>query len=108
MADIESEAPVKETKRVSLKVIQMPEAISVGDLASTIQVDAVQIIKQLMRLGLFASVNEIIDFDTAAVVVRAFGYFAKPQEDSGSGISDRIRQDPTGSDPKRQLQSSRT
>lgn len=92
MADIESEAPAKETKRVSLKVIQMPEAISVGDLASKIQVDAVQIIKQLMRLGLFASVNEVIDFETAAGVVRAFGYFAKPQGELESTFSSRVRE----------------
>ncbi len=54
-------------RKQQLKV-QIPDEISVGDLAVRMKKTASEVVKQLMKLGVFASVSEIIDFDTAALV----------------------------------------
>ncbi len=59
-------------KKQQLKV-QIPNEISVGDLASRMKKSASEVIKQLFKLGVFASVSEIIDYDTAALVAMELG-----------------------------------
>ena len=59
-------------KKQPLKV-QIPDEISVGELASRMKKTASEVIKQLMKLGVFASVSEIIDYDTAALVAMELG-----------------------------------
>ena len=53
--------------------VQIPEEISVGELASRMKRTAADVIKQLMKAGVFASVSEIIDYDTAALVAMEMG-----------------------------------
>jgi len=59
--------------------VSLPTALSVKQLADLLHVSAVDIIKQLMRDGVMANINQAIDFDTAAVVAAHFGYEAKKQ-----------------------------
>ncbi len=59
-------------KKQPLKV-QIPDEISVGDLAVRMKKTASEVVKQLMKLGVFASVSEIIDYDTAALVAMELG-----------------------------------
>ena len=61
--------PVKKAipKPVTLE-IEVPDEISVGELASRLKKTAVDVIKKLMSLGQMASVSDIIDFDTACIV----------------------------------------
>ena len=59
-------------KKQPLKV-QIPDEISVGELASRMKKTASEVVKQLMKLGVFASVSEIIDYDTAALVAMELG-----------------------------------
>ncbi len=59
-------------KKVQVKVM-IPEEIAVGELASRMKKSAVEVIKQLMKLGVMASVSEIIDYDTAALVALELG-----------------------------------
>jgi translation initiation factor IF-2 len=59
--------------------ITIPSALSVKQLAELLQVSAVEVIKQLMRNGVMANINQAIDFDTAAMVAAHFGYEAKRQ-----------------------------
>ncbi len=54
-------------KKQQLKV-EIPDEISVGDLAARMKKTAAEVIKQLFKLGVFANVSEIIDYDTAALV----------------------------------------
>ena len=61
-----------EIKPVKLE-IEVPDAISVGELASRLKKTAVEVIKKLMGLGQMASVSDIIDFDTAFLVAEEFG-----------------------------------
>ena len=59
-------------RKQQLKV-QIPDEISVGELASRMKKTATEVIKQLMKLGVFASISEIIDYDTAALVAMELG-----------------------------------
>jgi len=71
----------QETKAESqvLPHISLPQTLSVKQLADLLQVSAVEIIKQLMRNGVMANINQAVDFDTATLVADHFGYKAKKQ-----------------------------
>ncbi|MCQ2424419.1 MAG: translation initiation factor IF-2 [Clostridia bacterium] len=62
----------EEKKKVQLKV-SIPDEISVGELASRLKVTAGEVVKRLMLMGVMASVNQIIDFDTAYLVADELG-----------------------------------
>ena len=59
------------------KVIEIPANISVRDLAERIHASPIDIIKQLMANGVMASINQQIDYDTAAIVIGEFGFEAR-------------------------------
>ena len=54
----------------------MPEEIQVGELAQKINVKGVQVVKALMKLGVMATISEMIDRDTATLIVEEFGHSA--------------------------------
>ena len=59
--------------------VEIPDQISVGELASRMKKTASEVIKQLMKSGVFASVSEIIDYDTAALVAMELGCEVKKE-----------------------------
>lgn len=63
-----------EKKAVEVEVADM---ISVGDLAQQMSVKAGEVIKQLMTLGVMATINQMIDQDTATLVVEEMGHKVK-------------------------------
>ncbi len=60
-----------------LKEVTIPEIITVRDLAELLGETPIKIIKILMSNGVLASINQQIDFDTAAVIASEFGFEAK-------------------------------
>ncbi|TNF90171.1 MAG: translation initiation factor IF-2, partial [Gammaproteobacteria bacterium] len=56
--------------------VEVPEAISVADLAQRMAVKAGDVIKTLMQMGTMATINEILDHDTATLVVEEMGHVA--------------------------------
>ena len=56
------------------KTIQLPYSLSVRELAGLLNTSAVTVIKILMSNGVMATINQQIDFDTAAVVATELGY----------------------------------
>jgi len=58
------------------KVIELPPNITVRDLAQKINTSPIEVIKALMANGVMANINQLIDFDTAAVVASEMGYEA--------------------------------
>jgi translation initiation factor IF-2 len=56
------------------KKIELPNTITVRDLAQRMEVSPIQIIKILMSNGVMANINQMVDFDTAAVVASEIGY----------------------------------
>ncbi|MBQ1962649.1 MAG: translation initiation factor IF-2, partial [Clostridia bacterium] len=59
--------------------IELPEEIVVGQLASRLMVTAGEVVKKLMLMGVMATVNQIIDYDTAALIADEFGVEATPE-----------------------------
>jgi translation initiation factor IF-2 len=56
------------------KKIELPANISVRDFAQIIEVSPIQIIKKLMTNGVMASINQTIDYDTAAILADEMGF----------------------------------
>ena len=57
--------------------VELPPSITVKQLADILKVEPIKVIKQLMRKGIMANVNQTIDFDTASITAADFGYDAK-------------------------------
>ena len=60
--------------------IELPASIVIRDLAQMIEQSPIDVIKKLMSNGVMASINQTVDFDTAAIVVAEYGFDAVPQE----------------------------
>lgn len=67
----QSQAPKVEIARP--KHIKLPESIAVKDLASKMSYTAAEVVKKLFMMGVMATINQEIDFDTAALVASEFG-----------------------------------
>lgn len=65
---------------MSEKRIEIPAAIGVRDLAQKMGISPIDAIKKLMVNGVMASINQAIDFDTAAIVAAEFGFDAIPEQ----------------------------
>lgn len=70
----EPEKSVKEPEKDNIPVINLPRSISVRQLAEMLDIDAINIIKQLMRNGIMANINQVIDYETAGSIATSFGY----------------------------------
>ena len=53
--------------------VMIPDEINVGELAARMKKSAGEVIKRLIKLGVFASVSDVVDYDTAALVAMEFG-----------------------------------
>ncbi len=62
--EVAKKAPVK---------VQIPDEISVGELASRMKKTGAEVVKSLIRMGVMASVSDTIDYDTAALVAMELG-----------------------------------
>jgi len=61
------------------RYITLSQTLTVKQLADLLKVSPVEVIKQLMRSGVMANINQAVDYETAALVVSHFGYEAKKQ-----------------------------
>ena len=59
--------------------IELPANIVIRDLAQIIEQSPIDVIKKLMSNGVMASINQSVDFDTAAIVVAEYGFDAIPE-----------------------------
>lgn len=71
--------------------IEIPDEITVGEFALRLKVTAGEVIKKLMGLGVFAAINDMIDYDTAALVADEF--HARVEREVVVTIEDRIIDD---------------
>ena len=62
------------------KVIEVlvPETITLGDLAHKMAVKAAEVIKVMMKMGTMVTINQVLDQETAMIVVQEMGHVAKP------------------------------
>ncbi|HMW72776.1 MAG TPA: translation initiation factor IF-2, partial [Cellvibrionaceae bacterium] len=56
--------------------VEIPESITVSELASRMSVKGTEVVKHLMKMGVMASLNQVVDQDTAHIVVADFGHQA--------------------------------
>ncbi len=60
--------------KASKRVVRVAEVVTVGDMAKSMGVKAGEVIKKLMGLGMMATINQVLDFDTATLVANEFDY----------------------------------
>jgi translation initiation factor IF-2 len=73
-------------------VVELPITMSVKQLADSLRAGPIDIIKQLMRLGIFANINEIIDFQSAASVAAALGFEARQKAETGRKAAGAVKE----------------
>ncbi len=78
---------LEKARKAQLKV-QIPEEITVGELAQRLKVTASEVIKRLMMLGVMASISQVVDFDTASIVAEELG--AKVEKEVVVTIEERL------------------
>ncbi|HEC26418.1 MAG TPA: translation initiation factor IF-2 [Gammaproteobacteria bacterium] len=77
--------------------VEIPETITVADLAAAMSVKAGEVIKVLMGMGMMVTINQILDSDTATLLVEEMGHIAKEAkaetpEDVFSQIDDGVHE----------------
>ena len=79
-------------KPVDKKVIEVgvPDEISVADLALLMSIKSGAVVKELMKMGVMASINEVIDQETAFLVVEELGH--KPKAAANDTLEDQLTQ----------------
>ena len=90
--EIAKKAPVK---------VQIPDEIGVGELASRMKKTGAEVVKQLVKMGVMASLSDIIDYDTAALIAMELG--CKVEREVVVTIEDRLIDD--SEDDKKDLRS---
>ncbi len=89
-----------QRKQAKMK-IQVPDEISVGELALRMKVNVAQVVKKLMTLGILASASQVIDYDTAYLVAEEFDI--RVEKEVILSIEDRLIDD--REDQENELQS---
>ncbi len=72
-----SRPPKKKKEEEELKIIQIPEVITVRELAELLDVSPTEIIAELMKRGILATINHTIDPQVAVEIAEKFGYLAE-------------------------------
>ena len=82
---------IAQERKQKQMTISVPDEITVGELALRLKATAAEVIKKLIGLGVFATVNDVIDFDTATLV--AMEFHAKVEKEVVVTIEERIIDD---------------
>ncbi len=82
---------IAQERKAKHITIEVPEEITVGEFALRLKVSAPEIIKKLMGLGVFAAINDTIDFDTAVLIADEF--HARVEKEVVVTIEERIIDD---------------
>ena len=66
-----------------IRDVEIPETITVSDLAIRMAIKSSEVIKVLMNMGMMVTINQVIDQDTAVLIVEELGHTALVQKESG-------------------------
>jgi len=80
-ADIEGRHGFEKPVAPVVRDVVVPETISVADLAGRMSIKAGQVIRELMNMGVMATINQMLDHDTALLIVEEMGHKAVSQSD---------------------------
>lgn len=70
---------MKQTKIIPMTEVKLPETMTVKEFAEAIKKQASEVIKKLFSMGIMATVNQDIDFDTAYLIASEFGITAEKE-----------------------------
>ena len=92
---------LRRTAPVVREPVTLPGVLTIGELAEKLHATGVEVIKELMKLGMMATINQQIDYATAARVAEALGWETNPEESdlAGEGESFESRRTEAESDP---------
>jgi len=65
-----------------IREVSVPDTISVTELAQRMSIKAAEVIKALMGMGTMATINQVLDQDTAVILVEEMGHVAKPVQEN--------------------------
>jgi hypothetical protein len=82
--------PQGSSQSAKPNLIEIPATLSVRQLAELLEVSAIDIIKQLMRNGIMANINQPIDYEAAAPVAASLGYETRPKPQAARKLSSAI------------------
>ena len=94
--EAQDEVSPLEARRIVREVV-IPEVITVQELANRMAVRGGDVVKTLVKMGVMATINEIIESDTAELVVNEFGHNAKRVSESDVEIGLKGEEDLSGS-----------
>ena len=77
LSNVEKQEFEKPVEQVS-KTIQIPDSITVSELALSLSVKGAEVVKQLMSMGVMATLNQPLDQDTAILVTEELGHKGEP------------------------------
>ena len=80
---VESQHAFEKPTAPVVHEVAIGETITVGDLAQRMAVKSSEVIKSLMNMGMMVTINQVIDQDTAVLVVEEMGHTAKPITETG-------------------------
>jgi translation initiation factor IF-2 len=90
--DTISTAASKETVIARPKVVDLPAALTVRQLASLLGISSIDVIKELMNNGIMANINQQIDYETAAIVAEEMGFETKEEAPPIEGAEPKLPQ----------------
>jgi len=94
------EAGERSSSRGALS-IEIPASLSVRQLADLLQISAVEVIKQLMRNGIMANINQVIGYEAAAAIATGLGCEVRQKPRTAGEVKRRLRdEEPAGLQPR--------
>jgi translation initiation factor IF-2 len=80
--NVDSQHGFEQPTAPVIREVRIPESIAVGDLAQQMAIKGGEVIKVMMGMGVMATINQVIDQDTAILVVEELGHTPVPVTDS--------------------------
>jgi translation initiation factor IF-2 len=93
---------LRRTAPLVREPVTLPSVLTLGELAEKLETTGVEVIKELMKLGMMATINQQVDYATAARVAQALGWETNEEESAlaGEGIDFETRRTEAELDPE--------
>ena len=79
-------APAVAVAEPAASVVTLPKTIAVGELARALDVSVVDVIRGLVNMGVMASINQTVDFETATLVANELGFETRAEEEAPAPV----------------------
>ncbi|CAG0878746.1 unnamed protein product [Cyprideis torosa] len=92
-ANVDAKHAFEKPTEAIVREVSIPETITVADLANRMAVKAAEVIKTMMGMGVMATINQVLDQDTATLVVEEMGHVVKitSVDDVEAALADRVK-----------------